>query len=167
MEATHAAEIAEHDEKNRILKADKVSLTGENKRQAASDASHNNPHTSPRNGTWTTECRQRRAVEELHARHLDWRPPGRAVGRPGATHKIEPNRPDKHRRHFEYHKRHALNLSEMCVHYTSGEDRAGRGIAQERRDARHGVLQPGVVVDALRGAMLKNMWVGPRAASLH
>ena len=88
VEAVHASEIAERDERIKSLEADNAALAGDNKRLAASDACHNSPPSPPRSGTWTAEYHRKKAIEAIHARQPDWRPPGRAVGHPGATRKL-------------------------------------------------------------------------------
>ena len=166
MEATHAAEIAELTERIKMLEADKAALAGENKRLSASDAYHNNPHFPPRSGTWTAEYRRKKAVERLHARRPDWRPPGRAAGHPGATRKIKPNRPDEHRSPFECHECHGRNLSE--IHAFAKQVVEIERIDVSRRNVVMHAMECGdcgAVVDAPRGGTLKNTWLGTRAAS--
>ncbi len=45
VEAVHASEIAERDERIKSLEADNAALAGDNKRLAASDACHSSPHS--------------------------------------------------------------------------------------------------------------------------
>ena len=119
--------------------ADKAALAGENNRLSASGAYRNNPHSPPRSGTWTVECRRRRAVEALHARRPEWRPPGRAVCRPGAPRRIEPNSPDDHRRPFERHKCHGRSLSELCAFGKQVAEIERDGVSRRNSDACDGV----------------------------
>ena len=167
MEAVHASEIAERDERIRVLEADNAALAGDNKRLAASDACHNSPHSPPRTGTWTAEYHRKKAIEALHARQPDWRPPGRAVGHPGATRKLETNRPDEHRRPFECGRCHGRNLSEMDTFAKQVVD-VEKIIVSRRNVVMHDMKcnDCGARVEAPRDGTLKKTWASPRTATL-
>ena len=166
-EAVHAAEIGERDERIRMLEAGNAALAADNKRLAASDACHNSPHSPPRTGTWTAEYHRKKAIEARYARQPDWRPPGRAVGHPGATRKLETNRPDEHRRPFECGRCHGRNLSDLHTFAKQVVD-IEKIIVSRRSLVMHDMVcnDCGARVDAPRDGTLRKTWASPRTAAL-
>ena len=161
--AEHAAEIAERDERIRRLEADSEAMGDDNKKLAASDRYHNNPHSPPRSGTWAAEYRRRRAIEARHARHPAWRPPGRSVGHPGVTHKLETNRPDEHRVPTECPDCRCTDLTEAGTS-TKQVAELERIVVSRKNIIFHDMSCNGcgAEVRASRRGTIRNTWFAPR-----
>ena len=162
-EAEHAARIAERDERIKRLEVDNEAMGDDNKKLAASDRYHNNPHSPPRSGTWAAEYRRRRAIEARYARQPAWRPPGRSVGHPGTTRKLVTNRPDEHRIPGACPACRRTDLSEDCA--TTKQVAELETIVVSRKNiVFHDMICNGcgTKVAASRRGTVRGTWFGPR-----
>ena len=89
------------------------------------------------------------------------------MGHPGATRKLETNRPDEHRRPFECGRWHGRNLSEGHTFAKQIVD-VEKIIVSRRNVVMHDMLcnDCGARVDAPRDGTLKKTWASPRTATL-
>ena len=145
MEAVHASEIAERDERIKSLEADNAALAGDNKRLAASDACHNSPHSPPCSGTWQPSTTgKRRSMRYTHGSPTGG--PGQGRGPP----RRDTQAGDEQARRAPPPVRvrqvpRPQPVGSAHVRQAGRRHRKDNRVAQERRNARHAMQR-------LRGA---------------